>query len=164
MQFIVDNLPIALCLIAGLVLVVIEMFIPGFGFLGLSGILLLGGAVIFTWINYGAMVGSLMLIGVLILTVICLIISLRSASKGKLSRSNIFMKQDKVDGETLTPEQAVAVGDAGVVESMLRPAGIVAFGDRRVSVVSEGKFINKGTRVRVKYVEGTRIVVEEDQA
>ena len=164
MQFFVDNLPTALCLLIGLILVVIEMFIPGFGFIGLSGICLLVGAVVFTWINYGAMIGSLMMIGVLILVVICLVLSLRSASKGKLSKSRIFLKQDGTVGESIKAEAAVAVGDTGVVETQLRPAGIVLFGDKRVSVVSEGQFIDKGTAVRVCRVEGTRIVVEEAQA
>ena len=55
MEFFINNLPTVLCLIVGLVLVVIEMFLPGFGFVGFSGVLLLAGSVIFTWINYGAM-------------------------------------------------------------------------------------------------------------
>lgn len=161
MEFIVNNLPTILCLVIGLALIVIEMFLPGFGFVGLSGMLLLSGAVIFTWINYGAMVGSLMMIAVLILVVICLAVSLRSASKGKLSRSKVFMKEGDTTGETVKAEAPLSVGDTGVVESMLRPAGIVIFGDRRVSVVSEGQFIDKGKTVRVSRVEGTRIVVEE---
>ena len=80
MEFFVNNLPTILCLLIGLVLIVIEMFLPGFGFVGFSGILLLGGAVAFTWINYGAMAGSLMMIAGLVLTIICLIVALRSAS------------------------------------------------------------------------------------
>ena len=161
MEFFVNNLPTILCLLIGLVLVVIEMFLPGFGFVGLSGMLLLAGSVVFTWINYGAMYGSLMMIAVLILVVICLIVSLRSASKGKLSRSRVFMKEGDSSGETVKAEAPVEVGDTGETETLLRPAGIVLFGDRRVSVVSEGQFIDKGKTVRVSRVEGTRIVVEE---
>ena len=161
MEFFINNLPTVLCLIVGLVLVVIEMFLPGFGFVGFSGVLLLAGSVIFTWINYGAMAGSLMLIAVLILAVICLIISLRSASKGKLSRSKVFMKEDTTTGESVKAEASIAVGDTGVTETMLRPAGIVLFGDKRVSVVSGGQYIDKGANVRVCEVEGARIVVEE---
>ena len=161
MQFFIDNLPTVLCLLVGLALVVVEMFLPGFGFVGFSGIVLLIGAIIFTWVNYGAMVGSLMMIAVLILVVVCLIISLRSASKGKLSRSKVFMKEGETAGESVGAEAPIAVGDTGVVETMLRPAGMVLFGDKRVSVVSEGQFIEKGKNVRVSHIEGTRIVVEE---
>ena len=161
MQFVINNLPTILCLLIGLALVVIEMFLPGFGFVGLSGVLLLAGAVVFTWINYGAMVGSLMMIGVLILVVVCLVISLRSASKGRLSRSKVFMKEGGTAGETVKAEAPLSVGDTGVAETLLRPAGIVLFGDRRVSVVSEGQFIDKGKTVRVCQVEGARSVVEE---
>ena len=162
MEFFVNNLPTILCLLIGLVLIVIEMFLPGFGFVGFSGILLLGGAVAFTWINYGAMAGSLMMIAVLILTIICLIVSLRSASKGKLSRSKVFLKEDGTTGETVKAEAELSVGDTGVAETMLRPSGIALFDTRRVSVVSEGQFIDKGKTVRVVQIEGARIVVEEE--
>ena len=40
-QFILANLPAILCLLAGFTLVVVEMFIPGFGLPGISGIILL---------------------------------------------------------------------------------------------------------------------------
>ena len=40
-QFILQNLPAILCLISGFALVVVEMFIPGFGLPGISGIILL---------------------------------------------------------------------------------------------------------------------------
>ena len=160
MEFLINNLPTALCLVVGLALVVAEMFMPGFGFLGISGILLLGGAVFFTWVNYGAMVGSLMLIGVLVLAVICLLISLRSASKGKLSRSRLFLKQNATDGETQRTEAGVKAGDTGVTETMLRPAGIALINGQRVSVVTDGGFLDKNTPVRVRQTEGTRIVVE----
>ncbi len=162
MEFVINNLPIALCLIIGLALVIIEMFMPGFGFIGLSGFTLLVGAVVFTWINYGAMVGSLMMIAVLILVIVCVVVSLRSASKGRLSRSRIFLKQeDNTTPQAAAVKAAVNAGDEGVTETALRPAGFALIRGERVNVISEGQFIDKGVSVRVTQVEGGKIVVEQ---
>ena len=158
-EFIINNLPTILCLVVGLALVITEMFMPGFGFFGISGIVLLTGAVVFTWINYGALAGVLMLLGVLVLAILCLILSLRSASKGRLSKSKVFLKSDETDGAPVQNEADIVPGDTGITETALRPAGIALIRDRRVSVVSEGKFIDKGVQVSVTATQGTRIVV-----
>lgn len=50
-------------------------------------------------------------------------------------------------------------GKEGVVEALLRPAGIARFDGRRVDVVSRGEMIDVGTRVRVVEVDGNRVVV-----
>ena len=42
----------------------------------------------------------------------------------------------------------------------LRPAGIIEIADRRIDAVSDGAFIDSGSRVRVLTVEGSRVVVE----
>jgi membrane-bound serine protease (ClpP class) len=41
----------------------------------------------------------------------------------------------------------------------LRPSGAAVINDKRVDVVTEGPFIDRGTPVRVVAVEGMRVVV-----
>jgi hypothetical protein len=60
-----------------------------------------------------------------------------------------------------TAEAASLLGAIGTSATPLRPAGMAQFGDRYVDVVSEGDFINSGSRVQVIEVAGTRIVVKE---
>jgi membrane-bound serine protease (ClpP class) len=55
----------------------------------------------------------------------------------------------------------VGVGDWGVAESPLRPAGKAIFGDAYLDVVADGSFVDKGTQVRVIQISGNRIVVRE---
>jgi membrane-bound serine protease (ClpP class) len=71
--------------------------------------------------------------------------------------------------ETLTTEGAdagvattsgVRVGDQGVADSTLRPAGRVRFGDNYADVVADG-FVESGRPVRVIRISGNRIVVRE---
>jgi hypothetical protein len=51
------------------------------------------------------------------------------------------------------------VGREGVVEAVLRPAGMARIDGRRVDVVSRGEMIEAGERVRVVDVRGNRVVV-----
>ncbi len=48
MEFIINNLPILICAVLGIGLLVVEMFMPGFGIPGISGLALLAVSVIFT--------------------------------------------------------------------------------------------------------------------
>jgi len=45
--------------------------------------------------------------------------------------------------------------------SKLRPAGTIKLNGERVDAVSEGSFINKGQKVKVISVSGSRVVVRK---
>jgi membrane-bound serine protease (ClpP class) len=51
------------------------------------------------------------------------------------------------------------LGKTGTALSPLRPAGIADIDGTRVDVVSDGGFIDTGTRIDVTRVDGNRIVV-----
>jgi membrane-bound serine protease (ClpP class) len=51
------------------------------------------------------------------------------------------------------------IGDSGTAESLLRPAGKARFGRTLVDVVSEGEYIESGSRVVVVERQGNRVVV-----
>ena len=53
------------------------------------------------------------------------------------------------------------MGDWGVADSPLRPAGKARIGDSFVDVIADGAFIDKGANVRIVKIEGNRVVVRE---
>jgi membrane-bound serine protease (ClpP class) len=65
------------------------------------------------------------------------------------------------DVEQSTHRFPVQVGDWGVANSPLRPAGKVVFGDDYVDVVTDGAFVDQGRQVRVVEISGNRVVVRE---
>ena len=87
----------------------------------------------------------------------------RSFSKGALSRSRIVLK-DSIDGES-TPlgdkDAQALIGLEGECVTALRPVGTGDFGGRRLDIVSEGGFIQKGAKVRITAIDGVRIIVKE---
>lgn len=58
------------------------------------------------------------------------------------------------------PELATLIGQEGQAITPLRPAGKAAFGDYRVDVVTEGKFVDSGATVKVLRLRGGIVVVE----
>lgn len=53
----------------------------------------------------------------------------------------------------------IKVGDAGVTESVLRPAGRALIQGRSVDVVADGKFIEPGQPIKVIDIRGNRLIV-----
>lgn len=162
-QFILQNLPAILCLISGFALVVVEMFIPGFGLPGISGIILL---VVGVALKANSALEALIIAAVIILLLcVALSISLRSAAKGRLSRSSLVLS-DVLKGnasEVSEVDLKFFIGHEGRTCCVLRPAGIAEFDGVKLNVVSDGAFIDEGKQVRVERVEGNRIVVRETE-
>jgi membrane-bound ClpP family serine protease len=55
----------------------------------------------------------------------------------------------------------VQVGDWGLTESPLRPAGKARFGEEYIDVVADGSYVPAGRQVRITSIRGNRIVVRE---
>ena len=157
---IVENLPMILCLVFGMGLLVAEMFLPGFGVCGVSGILLNIIAIWQTWNKYGPFAALGMFIVVVAITSIILSIMMRSAAKGKLAKSPIVLNETSGDEPQMEPGLSELVGKNGVALTMLRPAGAAEIGGMRLDVVTDGVFIEKGEAIVIERIEGNKIVVK----
>lgn len=69
--------------------------------------------------------------------------------------------EDDDKGKTSDIHPAISVGDWGVADSVLRPAGRAKFAGRTLDVVSDGTFIDPGSQVRVIEISGNVITVSE---
>ena len=158
----IGNFPLGLCLLLGAGLMIVEVFVPGFGLPGIMGIVFIAVGTLLTGMHYGAMTA----VAVLLVTIalLALIVSwvMRRASSGKLPHSALFLKEREElhDGQE---DMQVLVGKKGVTTSVLRPAGIADFDGVRLNVVTEGGFIERGISVVIVSVQGTRIVVKTDR-
>jgi membrane-bound serine protease (ClpP class) len=145
---------VAALLVAGYLLLAVELFvIPGFGLVGVLGIVCLLAGCYFAYHFFGAAYGTLAVVLVLSSTTAVLLWIPRSRFGRDVVHSSTL-------GSAKAGESTVAPGQTGVAESDLRPAGIARFGELRESVVTEGDFIESGSKVIVAEVRGTRIVVE----
>ncbi|MCE5197335.1 MAG: hypothetical protein LLG09_09510 [Negativicutes bacterium] len=154
----IGTLQIVLFLL-GLALLFVEIFIPGFGIAGGSGILLLIVGILMT--AQTPLQAVVMILILLLLLSLLLFAILHSAKKGKLSKKLILKSASKrEDGYSSTSDHSALLGKDGIALSLLRPAGIGEFDGQRLDVVSEGRFIEPGTKIRIVETAGSRIVVK----
>ena len=159
LNFLVINLPLILCLITGVGLLVLEVFLPGFGVPGVSGAILLTVGIVITWRNHGPVAGLAVTLISLAVAGISVSVSIRSAASGKLSKSALILHDvtQSVDHE----EMEALLGKEGVTATVLNPVGFAEFDGVRLNVVSEGSYLEKGVKVQVTKVEGAKISVRE---
>ncbi len=161
--------------LAGVLCLGVELLlIPGFGVVGVTGILLIMASIILAsqtfWFPHShsewrdftlSMVPLLAAFGSLI--GFAILISKYLPHVPLLGRMvlqpNYAQGNDSV-GLTMDPFHNL-LGSEGLAMTMLRPAGLVRFGDQYIDVVSDGAYIDEGARVRVIEVIGNRIVVKQ---
>ncbi len=140
----------------GSALVIMEVFLPGFGVPGISGILLLTIATMMISSVIGVGNAILILVGVILVLSLIAFILLRSATRGKFGSKRLFLN---ASDEVHKRENSLEVGTAGKAITALRPAGKAQFDNLKADVVTEGDFLDSGTTVKVIRIEGNRIVV-----
>lgn len=156
--------PTIICIVAGVILLIIELLIPGFGAPGIMGLILLGSALLLQ-IFFGSAAAALWIIaGVGVILLVAVLIILRSFKSGRLSKSPLVLN-DAIGEESGTTDalRMALVGESGTAVTALRPAGIADFSGHRLDVVTEGSFLEAGTPVTVLSVDGTRIVVQRKE-
>ena len=155
------NLPILLCLVLGAALMIVEVFLPGFGLPGVSGIVLIGAGVAIIWLKAGALTALATLLVVIAVLAVLISYMMRRATEGG-AHARIFLreKEELRSGE----DMQVLLGKQGRTTSVLRPAGIGDFDGVRLNVVTEGSFIERDRPIEIVNVDGARIVVRERQS
>ena len=144
-------------IIIGYVLVVVEMFIPGFGVFGVSGLCCLIVGILFA--SQGSFQrGALITLAVAALLALALFISMRLA-KGRLQKSKLILKQTSTTPTSLQTDLNRYVGKKGVARTTLRPAGVAEIEGQRVDVVTEGEFIRENSDIEVTRVEENSVFV-----
>ena len=164
-----------LLFVLGLILIGVEIFVlPGFGFTGISGVVLLVSSLVLVtlermpqtsqdWVSLGATFGTFGLSLVAALAAAFLLAwylpSIPYANR------LVLLPPEEESAEhgagQLTAAGTSLLGAIGVAATPLRPAGKAQIGDDFLDVVAEGDYVQPGSRVQVIEIEGNRIVVKE---
>ncbi len=147
-----------LLFLAGLILLAIEFFVPGFGLFGIAGI----ASILFSlFMTLGGGIGALniMATGTVAAVVVFIFMLKYLPTSGLWKRLILKTEQKNEQGYTSSDNLTSLLGQEGVVLTLLRPAGTVQIDERVFDVVSEGRFVEPGARVKVLGVSGNRIVV-----
>ena len=154
----------------GVALILVELFVlPGFGVAGISGIILSVFALIASLVgNVGFAFPPLMRFTPAVVTVAAALAMLVVLA---MTVGRLLPEADRFSTLVLTPElasdagytsaetHAEFIGMTGVALTPLRPSGAIKLGDRRIDVVTDGEYVEKGVEVRVVEVRGSRVEV-----
>ncbi|RKD34736.1 NfeD family protein [Thermohalobacter berrensis] len=146
--------------IAGLALLLIEAAIPGFGVPGIGGIALFVVSIVLASDNIEI---GILSVGIsIILTIVIAILLLKYGYKSPyLDRIILSSKQENKSGYVSIASRENYLNKEGIAITSLRPAGTIEIDGDRVDAVTEGGYIDKGSKVKVLKVEGPRVVVRK---
>lgn len=168
----------------GLVLVAAEILLfPGTLVLGISGAIMILGALLYTMagssplegagafsLNLDGLSTAMMNLALGLAGSIILVAVLLKYLPETRAMSWLILKTSIAEGPSLDmgkggpDEKADAndlVGREGVAITALRPSGKGRFGNETLDIVTESEFVESGARVRIVAHQGSRILVEE---
>lgn len=166
-----------LLVLGGIFLILIEFFvIPGFGVIGIAGLIAVLAGLLLALTGNPAVVpmetyidAATNIAMALTFAIILSLVIIRLVFKDKMFASGFVLKgsydsEDEIDPmsvsrETDEREISLRIGDIGTAHTDLRPAGTAIFEDEKYSVVTQGDYIEANKEIEIVEIEGTRIVV-----
>jgi len=156
---------ISLALVGTLALIV-ELFVPAGGIIGLVGIGSIITAVVRAFQTQGTLTGSLFLM-VTFITVPTIMVLYFKFFPGSFMGKKLILfpgrnEPDGSSGSGSHPYEGL-LGKTGTAETKLRPSGMIIVDGKRYSAVTGGEFIDENSLVQIIQTEGNRIVVRKGE-
>ncbi|MED4585694.1 nodulation protein NfeD [Brevibacillus choshinensis] len=147
--------------IIGIFLMIMEIFLPG-GIVGAIGFISIVTGLVMAAYDTQQGLASLG-IAVVITVIITVLLVKRFGVKGLFNKFILGDTQRNEEGYVAPKDQRDLLHKEGIALTPLRPAGMVKVDGKRVDAVSMGGFVAAGTPIVVIQVEGTRVVVQEQE-
>jgi membrane-bound ClpP family serine protease len=150
-----------LCMVVGLLLLIVEVFIPSGG---LIGVLALGLIVVSLWLSFAqsAALGLKFSAALVLLAPMVIAVALHLWPRTPLAKKMFLRPPDPdFDDEFQTEHHRLdhLVGQIGRSLTPLRPSGMVDFEGKRIDAIAEEGLIEAGSLVEALRVHGGRLVV-----
>jgi membrane-bound serine protease (ClpP class) len=145
-------------LILGLICLVAETFIPGFGVFGISGIALMVAAAVLA-VMYVPF-GWFFVLAEGALLALLLFLMFRHIKKRQL-QGKLIMNETLNEDTPQMGDLNFFLGKEGVAKTSLRPFGDVDFNGVNAEVSTSGEYVDKGSRVKVVEIQHNKIIVTE---
>ena len=155
-----------LALSLGMGMIIVEMFLPGFGIFGILGIGFLLTGMIMQAVNTtsGSPLAQFCILLVIIAVVLSIVFVIFAVAvrKGKFAKSFLFKEESALpeDMSDVTYNYNDLVGKSGTVVTTLRPIGVAEIDGKRYDVMTESQWLQVGSAIRVTGVDGSKITVE----
>ena len=138
-------------LLAGFVLIGMEIFIPG-GILGIFGTVAWIAAAVVGLRNFPEPWNLLSAAGLLLASIVTFVVWIRYFPKSRVGKS--LSLSDNTASYKSHKTENLPVGTVGKALSTLRPSGIAIFEGKRFDVVADGEWIEAGEPVKISSTSG----------
>ena len=149
-----------LLFLLGVILLLVEAFLPGFGVFGVGGIIAI--TVSFFLVLGGDQTAVVWLAASIAAAVILFLLLLRRLPSSALWNMVILKNtSSKEAGFSAGPDYESYLGREGVSVTQLRPGGTASIGGEKFDVLTQGEFIAVGERIVVTKTEGSKLFVKK---
>lgn len=141
-------------------IVVLEVFLPTGGLLGVLATIAFASSVVIAFINGGLFVGTLFLVFAAVVLGVVLWLTVRIWPHTPIGK--LIIVQPRSSDEVVPPEYErlkQLIGRHGVATSTMLPSGSVRIDGRSLDAISDGRPIESGQRIKVVAVKGRAVVV-----
>lgn len=160
-QLNLDSLYLYLLSLLGLLLLMIELYIPSFGLVGLIGLIFYSLSIYFTLGELGPLI--LMMIGNMGFAFLVFIIFLRLDYSINVPQVFVLQQSHQKDlGYQSRDNQEDLLGLSGIAVTPLRPVGRGRFESKQSEVISKEGFIEEGRKIKVVEVSNGSVYVREE--
>ncbi|MBQ0017457.1 MAG: NfeD family protein [Clostridiales bacterium] len=155
-----------ICLLVGLILLIIEIFIPGFGVFGITGSVLVVFSIVYRVITSGDALHLLYILSISIVVIaLAVLIAIRSARFGLLSKTPFIQKGTSIPKDYGSNEKnfGFLINKKGITKTVCKPVGKMELDSVEYTVTTNGDYIDEETPVKVVEVDGSTIIVRKDE-
>jgi len=148
-----------LLLIAGFILVGIEISMPGFGVSGISGIVCLVGGIVCC----SDSVEQGLTITIIVVAVLAVMLTIALTIMKKVNPP--FVLEDNLKNENgfiSKQDLDYLIGKQGVASTDLRPCGKCNIEGVEFDVRTEGSYLSKGAQIKIIMIRDNSIIVQEN--
>jgi membrane-bound ClpP family serine protease len=143
-------------IVLGCALLFIEIFfIPGTAVLALIGVFTMLLSVYFSFTTHGATGGLIAIGGSIVLFVFSLWIAFKSGLLQRLS-----LKTTNQGRMNVVDDKIFHLGETGIAHSKIAPIGTARFGDWMGEVRSFGEYVDAGEPIEIVKIEDTKIFIK----
>ena len=146
--------------VVGMLLVAVEVVVPG-GILGMLGAGCLLGGVVTAFVQLGSAGGAVATGAALLIGAVTLYLEFVLLPKTRLAR--MFSMAETVSGRSQpeVAERTAVIGREAVAVTMLAPSGFVEIDGRRYEAFCQSGLADAGARLRVMGLDNFRLIVTQ---
>ncbi len=154
-----DLILVVLLQLAGVGVIIAELFLPSAGVLSILAVGLIGYSVYIVFTAFSEAAGAV-LIGIdMVLLPVAVIVGIKLIARSPVTLKTSLSRAGGVISQS--PELETHLDARGRAVSDLRPSGIAVINGRRLDVTTRGEYIERGADVYVSAVRGNQIIVRQ---